>query len=159
MSTSCHLLHWLWGWLHNSVSVHGGCWHTQQHRQQGRRQALPEEIEHSESTVQHPPHMCMHTHIHTRIVKYEKEGKNWGAVKCSACPGRRALTVVASFQPQEFSATLISGSLDIPDQSLLISCESAFPGQMPTFCGTLDSTGKKRDSTSQLDTDFYSPIN
>lgn len=128
---------------HDSLSVQRRCWHTQQHRQQGGRQALPEETEHRESTVQHPPHMCMHTHMYPHTVKYEKEGRNWGAVKGSACPGRRGLTVVASLQPQGFNATLISGGLDIPDHSLLISCESAFPAQMSTFCGRLDSTGKR----------------
>lgn len=79
-------------------------------------------------------------------------------MKHSGCPGRRGLTVVASFQPQGFNATLISGALDIPDQSLLISSESAFPAQATIFCERIDSTGKK-DPTSQLDTDFYSPIN
>lgn len=79
-------------------------------------------------------------------------------MKHSTCPGRRVLTVVASFQPQGFNATLISGALDIPDHSLLISSESAFPAQMSIFCGRIDSMAKK-DPTSQLDTDFYSPIN
>lgn len=143
MSTNCHLLLWLRRRLR---MIHWVCREAagrQQHRQQGGRQALPEETEHRESTVQHPPHMCMHTHMYPHTVKYEKEGRNWGAVKGSACPGRRGLTVVASLQPQGFNATLISGGLDIPDHSLLISCESAFPAQMSTFCGRFDSTGKR----------------
>lgn len=68
------------------------------------------------------------------------------------------MTVVASFQPQGFNATLISGGLDIPDHSLLISCESAFQHKHLLFVGDLIPQ-EKRDPTSQLDTDFYSPIN
>lgn len=64
---------------------------------------------------------------------------------------------MASFQPQGFNATLISCALDIPDHSLPISSELAFPAQMSVFCGRIDSMGKK--NPSQLDIDFYSPSN
>lgn len=106
------------------------------------------------------PHVCVHTHLCAHIVKYEKEGRNQRAVRHNGCPGRRGLTVVASFQPQRFNAILISGVLDIPDHSLLISSELAFPTQMSIFRGRISSTEKKKkDPISQLDTDFYSPIN
>lgn len=128
---------------HNSLSVHGCCWHASSagSREEGRHYQRKQSTMRAQFNT--PPHMCMYTHIYTHTVKYEKGGRDWGAVKCSTCPGRRGLTVVASFQPQGFNATLISGGLDIPDHSLLISCESAFPAQMSTFCGRLDSTGKK----------------
>jgi len=43
---------------------------------------------------------------------------------------------------------LISGVLDIPDHSLLISSESAFPEQTSVFCERIDSMGKKRPYVS-----------
>lgn len=145
MSTNCHLLLWLWRRLRiiHWVCVDIAGTHSSAGSREGGRH-----YQRKQSTMRAqfstPPHMCMHTHTYTHTVKYEKGGRNWGAVKCSTCPRRRGLTVVASFQPQGFNATLISGGLDISDHSLLISCESAFPAQMSTFRGRLDSTGKKR---------------
>lgn len=107
------------------------------------------------------PHVCVLTHLCAHIVKYEKEGRNQRAVRRSGCPGRRGLTVVASFQPQRFNAMLISGVLDIPDHSLLISSDWHFQHKCLFSVGELVPQGKKKkkDPISQLDTDFYSPIN
>lgn len=159
MSTNCHLLLWLLRrlriihWVCIDVAgTHGSTSSREESRHYQRKRSI---MRAQLSTL---PHMCMHTHIYTHVVKYEKEGRNRRAMKHSGCPGRKGLTVVASFQPQGFNEMLISGALDVPDHSLLVSSGSAFPAQTSIFCGRIDSMEKK-DPTSQLDTDFYSPIN
>lgn len=79
-------------------------------------------------------------------------------MKHSGCPGRRGLTVVASFQPRGFNATLISGALDVSDQSGLIAFESAFLAQTSFFLWE-NWFHRKKDPATLLDTDFYSPVN
>lgn len=64
-------------------------------------------------------------------------------MKHNGCPGRRGLTVVASFQLWGFNATLISGALDISNHSGLIAFELMFPVQTSIFWRRTDSMGRK----------------